>query len=122
LDLKMEADPPRYQLFPEGKGFFLDLIHEPQAPLRPYPSVRLYHFALLLPDRKALAGVFRRLLEAGAYFEGAADHGVSEALYLRDPEGNGLELYRDRPRGEWPKGPRCSPLPFTWRGSHSLKY
>jgi catechol 2,3-dioxygenase len=113
LGLKVEADPPRYRLFPEGKGFFLDLIHEPQAPLRPYPSVGLYHFALLLPDRKALAGVFRSLLEAGAYFEGAADHGVSEALYFRDPEGNGLELYRDRPRGEWPKGPLMFTAPLN---------
>ncbi|GAB5602018.1 VOC family protein [Thermus sp. FJN-A] len=112
LGLTLEAEPPRYRLFPPGQGFFLELIHDPQAPLRPYPSVGLYHFALLLPDRKALAGVFRRLLEAGVHFEGAADHGVSEALYFRDPEGNGLELYWDRPQGEWPKGPLMFTAPL----------
>ncbi len=105
LGLEKEAHPPRYRLYPKGRGFFLDLIQDPGAPLRPYPSVGLYPFALLLPDRKSLAGVFRRLLEARGRFEGAADHGVSEALYFRDLEGNGLELYRDRPPGEWPKGP-----------------
>ena len=113
LGLRLEADPPRYRLTPGNQGFFLNLIHDPQAPLRPYPSVGLYHFALLLPHRKALAGVFQRLLEAGAHFEGAADHGVSEALYFRDPEGNGLELYRDRPRGEWPQGPLMFTAPLS---------
>ncbi|BDG16871.1 VOC family protein [Thermus brockianus] len=113
LGLEVEADPPRYRLFPKGRGFYLELLHDPGAPLRPYPSVGLYHFALLLPDRKALAGAFRRLLEAGAHWEGAADHGVSEALYFRDPEGNGLELYRDRPQGEWPKGPLMFTLPLN---------
>jgi catechol 2,3-dioxygenase len=113
LGLEAEADPPRYRLFPRGRGFLLDLIHDPEAPLRPYPSVGLYHFALLLPDGKALAAVFRRLLEGKAHFEGAADHGVSEALYFRDPEGNGLELYRDRPRGEWPEGPLMFTAPLN---------
>ena len=113
LGLEVEADPPRYRLFPQGQGFLLDLIHDPEAPLRPYPSVGLYHFALLLPDGKALAAVFRRLLEGKAHFEGAADHGVSEALYFRDPEGNGLELYRDRPRGEWPEGPLMFTAPLN---------
>lgn len=109
LGLRMEADPPLYRLFPEGRGFFLELHHDPQAPLRPYPSLGLYHLALRLADRQALAGTLRRLLEAGIPLEGAADHGVSEALYFRDPEGNGLELYRDRPEGEWPQ----EPLMFT---------
>ena len=113
LGLEVEADPPRYRLFPRGRGFLLDLIHDPEAPLRPYPSVGLYHFALLLPDRRPLTGVFQRLLEAGVHFEGAADHGVSEALYFRDPEGNGLELYRDRPRGEWPEGPLMFTAPLN---------
>lgn len=116
LGLKVEADPPRYRLFPEGKGFFLDLIHEPHAPLRPYPSVGLYHFALLLPHLKDLAGVSRRLLEAGAFFEGAADHGVSEALYFRDPEGNGLELYWDRPPEAWPREPLMFTAPLNLEG------
>jgi catechol 2,3-dioxygenase len=63
----------------------------------------LFHVALLYPDRKALAGVLKRLVEAEYPLEGASDHGVSEALYLRDPDGNGVELYRDRLPAEWPR-------------------
>src|SRR5262245_44315625 len=63
----------------------------------------LYHFAILYPSRAALADALRRLNDAGVTLEGAADHGVSEALYLRDPDGNGIELYRDRPREQWPR-------------------
>jgi len=63
----------------------------------------LYHVAILYPTRAALADALRRLLAAGHPLEGASDHGVSEALYLRDPDGNGLELYRDRPRAQWPR-------------------
>lgn len=62
----------------------------------------LYHVAIRYPDRKTLADALRRLIEAGIPLQGASDHGVSEALYLADPDGNGLELYRDRPRAEWP--------------------
>jgi catechol 2,3-dioxygenase len=61
--------------------------------------------AIRYPDRSALADAFRRLADAGVPLEGAADHGVSEALYLRDPDGNGVELYRDRPREAWPREP-----------------
>jgi catechol 2,3-dioxygenase len=64
----------------------------------------LYHVAILYPDRAALAVALRRLVRAGVALDGAADHGVSEALYLRDPDGNGLELYWDRPREQWPVG------------------
>ena len=63
----------------------------------------LYHFAIRYPDRAALADALRRLGAAGVPLDGAADHGVSQALYLRDPDGNGLELYWDRPRAEWPR-------------------
>lgn len=63
----------------------------------------LYHVAIRYPDRAALADALRRLIDARIPLEGASDHGVSEALYLRDPDGNGLELYRDRPRAEWPR-------------------
>jgi catechol 2,3-dioxygenase len=63
----------------------------------------LYHTAIRYPDRKTLADALRRVVEAGIPLEGASDHGVSEALYLRDPDGNGIELYRDRPREEWPQ-------------------
>lgn len=63
----------------------------------------LYHAAILYPNRAALAGATRRVLDAGIELTGAADHGVSEAIYLDDPDGNGLELYRDRPWSEWPR-------------------
>ncbi|WP_103332797.1 VOC family protein [Pseudotabrizicola formosa] len=63
----------------------------------------LYHTAFLFPDRKALARVFRRLVEARWPIDGAADHGVSEAIYLTDPDGNGVELYVDRPEADWPR-------------------
>jgi len=63
----------------------------------------LYHVAIRYPDRTALADALRRLVEARVPLEGASDHGVSEAIYLRDPDGNGLELYADRPREQWPK-------------------
>jgi catechol 2,3-dioxygenase len=66
----------------------------------------LYHVAILYPDRATLADALRRLQAAGIPLEGAADHGVSEALYLRDPDGNGVELYRDRPREDWPVNAR----------------
>ena len=63
----------------------------------------LYHLAVLYPTRAALAEALRRLIAAGVPLEGASDHGVSEALYLRDPDDNGVELYRDRPCKEWPR-------------------
>jgi catechol 2,3-dioxygenase len=63
----------------------------------------LYHVAFLYPDRAALARAYRRLIEHSIVLEGASDHGVSEALYLRDPDGNGIELYWDRPREAWPR-------------------
>jgi catechol 2,3-dioxygenase len=65
----------------------------------------LFHVAIRYPDRATLADALRRLLEAGVPLTGASDHGVSEALYLNDPDGNGVELYRDRPRKEWPHDP-----------------
>ncbi|MHB8572640.1 MAG: VOC family protein [Candidatus Dormibacteria bacterium] len=63
----------------------------------------LYHTAILYPDRKELARALRRIVDAGHPLEGAADHGVSEAVYLRDPDDNGIEIYRDRPREDWPR-------------------
>ncbi len=68
-----------------------------------YGSTGLYHVAILYPDRASLGDALRRLTGAGVGLEGAADHGVSEAPYLKDPDGNGLELYRDRPEAEWPR-------------------
>jgi catechol 2,3-dioxygenase len=69
----------------------------------PRGATGLYHLALLYPTRAALADALRRVVDAGIRLEGASDHGVSEALYLRDPDGNGVELYRDRPEEEWPR-------------------
>jgi catechol 2,3-dioxygenase len=63
----------------------------------------LYHVAILYPSRAALAGALKRVEDAGVTLDGAADHGVSEALYLHDPDENGLELYWDRPREQWPR-------------------
>lgn len=69
----------------------------------PSGSTGLYHFAILYPDRAGLADALRRLMKANIPLEGASDHGVSEALYLRDPDGNGIELYWDRPNEKWPR-------------------
>ena len=69
----------------------------------PPGATGLYHLAILYPTRADLADALRRLLDAGIPLEGASDHGVSEALYLRDPEGNGVELYWDRPQDQWPR-------------------
>jgi catechol 2,3-dioxygenase len=69
----------------------------------PRGATGLYHLAILYPTRAALADALRRVVDAGIRLEGASDHGVSEALYLRDPDGNGVELYRDRPAEEWPR-------------------
>jgi catechol 2,3-dioxygenase len=71
----------------------------------PPRNTGLYHLAILYPTRAALADALRRLIAAGVELDGASDHGVSEALYLRDPDGNGVELYWDRPPEKWPRTP-----------------
>ena len=73
----------------------------------------LYHFAIRYPTRAALGDALRRLSAAGVPLDGASDHGISEALYLRDPDGNGVELSWDRPREEWPRADDGSPMAFT---------
>ena len=73
----------------------------------------LYHVAILYPTRAELGDALRRVLGAGIELEGAADHGVSEALYLRDPDGNGVELYWDRPPAQWPRSADGSLAMFT---------
>ena len=74
-----------------------------EGALQPPPGrTGLYHFAILYPNRRELARAFKRLFDHGVPIEGASDHGVSEAIYLRDPDGNGVELYRDRDPVEWP--------------------
>ncbi len=69
----------------------------------PRSSPGLFHFAILFPTRKALAASLKRLVEMGVQIDGASDHGVSEAIYFHDPDGNGIEIYWDRPESEWPK-------------------
>src|SRR5687767_6171293 len=75
----------------------------------------LYHVAFLYPTRADLADALRRVQAAGVHLDGASDHGVSEALYLRDPDDNGLELYWDRPASEWPRTPEGQLNMFTRR-------
>ena len=81
----------------------------------PAGSTGLFHLAILYPSRPALADGLRRLIAAGISLDGASDHGVSEALYLRDPDENGVELYRDRPESEWPRTPDGQLAMFTRR-------
>ncbi|MGI4792042.1 MAG: VOC family protein [Janthinobacterium lividum] len=81
----------------------------------PPGTTGLYHFAIVYPTRAALADALRRLIAAGISLDGASDHGVSEALYLRDPDENGVELYWDRPRETWPHTPDGSLTMFTHR-------
>ncbi len=86
---------------PDGDGSLVTLVERPDAPSRPRGTTGLFHLALLVPDRAELARALNRVTASGHRFTGASDHLVSEALYLDDPEGNGIELYRDRPRDEW---------------------
>jgi catechol 2,3-dioxygenase len=72
-------------------------------PPAPRNTAGLFHLAILYPERRELARMLKRLLDTGHPLDGASDHGVSEALYLRDPDDNGVELYWDRPREEWPR-------------------
>jgi catechol 2,3-dioxygenase len=81
----------------------------------PRNSTGLYHTAIRFPDRRTLAQAVKRVLDAGIPLDGASDHGVSEAIYLRDPDDNGVELYRDRPREEWPTTPDGEVTMFTRR-------
>ena len=74
------------------------------GPPPPVGTTGLYHVAIRYPDRATLADALRRLVAAHVPLQGASDHGVSEAIYLADPDGNGIELYRDRPSEEWPRG------------------
>lgn len=95
------------------------LVAQPDAPPRPPRTTGLFHLALLVPTRAELARAVRRVTAAGWSFTGASDHLVSEALYLDDPEGNGIEIYRDRPREEWSYSggsPAMATLPLDLAG------
>jgi catechol 2,3-dioxygenase len=97
----LERDGAVVRLGAEPGRVLVELVHRPDAPPRRRRTTGLFHLALLVPDRPELARALRRVAAAGATFSGASDHLVSEALYLDDPEGNGIEIYRDRPRPEW---------------------
>ena len=84
-------------------GRDLLVLTESRKAGRPFGTTGLYHFALLVSSRIELARSLRLLLDTGTPMQGASDHGVSEALYLADPDGNGIEIYRDRPRADWPR-------------------
>ena len=86
-----------------AEGEDLLVLHELPAARPPGRHAGLFHVAILFPSRLELARALRRVLESGGALQGASDHGVSEALYLADPDGNGLELYADRPREDWPR-------------------
>ncbi|MDP9134046.1 MAG: VOC family protein [Actinomycetota bacterium] len=83
----------------------VELVGDPAAQPAPPGSTGLFHLAILVPDRPELARSIQRVVGSGERFTGASDHFVSEALYLRDPEGNGIEIYRDRPRDQWEHEP-----------------
>jgi catechol 2,3-dioxygenase len=83
------------------------------GPPPPRGTTGLFHVAIRYPSRGALADALQRLVDAGVPLDGASDHGVSEALYLRDPDGNGIELYRDRPTDEWPRSADGTLTMFT---------
>ncbi len=97
----LERSGNTVELGVEPARTLVELVGDPDAPPRPRHSTGLFHLALLVPERAGLARMLRRVTQAGWRFTGASDHLVSEALYLDDPEGNGIEVYRDRPRREW---------------------
>ena len=97
----VDRDASVVRLGVDGGAAIIELAGRPDAPRRPAGSTGLFHLAILVPSRAELARALRRVVDAGWRLTGASDHLVSEALYLRDPEGNGIEIYRDRPREEW---------------------
>jgi catechol 2,3-dioxygenase len=115
----VERDGDVARLAPEGGEPLIELVSAPGAPPAPSFSTGLFHLAILVPDRAELARSLRRVAGAGWRLTGASDHLVSEALYLRDPEGNGIEIYRDRPRDQWHRDNdelRMATLPLDLQG------
>jgi catechol 2,3-dioxygenase len=104
LGLSIIEENSDYLVLGAGSNALVRLILKPGS--RHYPNAPgLYHFAILLPERFSLARLLYHMVEKNHAIQGASDHGVSEALYLGDPFGNGIELYRDRPENEWPREP-----------------
>jgi catechol 2,3-dioxygenase len=115
----VERDGELVRLGPEGGERLIELVSAPGAPAPPSFSTGLFHLAILVPDRAELARSLRRVAEGGWRLTGASDHLVSEALYLQDPEGNGIEIYRDRPREQWNRDNgelRMATLPLDLQG------
>ena len=106
----VERDNGVARLGPEGGDPLVELVSAPDAPPAPSFSTGLFHLAILVPNRMELARSLARVAGAGWRLTGASDHLVSEALYLRDPEGNGIEIYRDRPRDQWEQDPQRGEL------------
>ncbi len=94
----------------------LNTWHSKNAGPAPVRAAGLYHVAIVYPSRKDLAAIFKRLVDTDYPLTGASDHGVSEAIYLNDPDGNGVELYWDRPKEEWPKNEEGK----LWMGTSAL--
>lgn len=113
LGLERLAEGPGIALGAGGARPLVVLKPAGGAPAPPPRAAGLFHTALLFSTRAALADALRRVAEAGFRLTGASDHGVSEALYLHDPEGNGVELYWDRPQNEWPRTPEGGIDMFT---------
>jgi catechol 2,3-dioxygenase len=103
IGLERLADDGSEVVLGAGGEAVIELVGDPGAPPRPPATTGLFHLAILVPNRVELARALRRVANAGGRFSGASDHLVSEALYLQDPEGNGIEIYRDRARDEWPR-------------------
>ena len=101
IGLEVVEDGPGRTVLGSGRIPIVELREAPAAPVRPPGTSGLFHLAVLEPDRQALAATLSRLLESRVPLGGASDHIVSEALYLDDPEGNGIEIYCDRPASEW---------------------
>jgi len=115
----VERDGELVRLGPEGGEPLIELVPAPGAPRAPSFSTGLFHLAVLVPERVELARSLQRVAGAGWRLTGASDHLVSEALYLQDPEGNGIEIYRDRPRGQWNRDNgelRMATLPLDLQG------
>ncbi len=98
----------------------LSLTQIPHAPLPPRRSTGLYHLAIRFPTRRALARAFRHLIESEVHFQGFSDHKVSEAIYFADPEGNGVEIYADKPREQWPRNNGAIEMTTTALDIHNL--
>jgi catechol 2,3-dioxygenase len=109
LGFEVTARYGRDAVFMSAGGYHhhlgLNAWHSKGSPPGDPRAPGLFHFAVLYPDRRSLARAVKRVVDAGVAIDGAADHGVSEAVYLHDPDGNGIEIYRDRDPSEWGQGP-----------------